>query len=329
MENNNKLLVSYAPHLRGEDSIAKTMGNVVFALIPALVGAVYFFGFRALILTLVTVLSCVLSEYIWDRLTKKENTITDLSAVVTGVLLSFCLPVTLPLYMAAIGGVFAIIIVKMFFGGVGQNIVNPALAARAFLLASWPVDMTRFVAPFSHLSLFGANADVVSGATPLAVVKGAEDAVAASYTNLFFGNVAGCIGEVSALLLLIGGAYLLIRRIITPVIPLVYIATVGLFGWMFGGEGLFAGDFIYHILSGGVILAGFFMATDYVTSPMTAWGAAVYAFGAGLITGVIRIFGGYPEGATYGILVMNIVTPLIDKAIKPRVFGKGRKAVAK
>lgn len=319
----NKLRVSYSPHVRGNDSVASTMLDVIIALIPALAGGVYFFGFRALMVCAVTVIACVLSEFVWDKITGKENTVCDLSAVVTGMLLSFTLPATIPYYMAAIGGVFAIIVVKMFFGGIGQNFVNPALTARGFLLASWPVAMTVYTEPMAKLNIFGSNADVVTSATPLAVIKGAEDAVAASYKDLFFGNVPGCIGEVSALLLLIGGAYLLIKKVIRPVIPFTYIITVGLFGYLFDG-GFMAGDFLYHILTGGVMLAGFFMATDYVTSPTTAKGEFIYAFGAGIITGVIRLYGGYPEGATYAILIMNIVTPIIDKYVRPRVFGTGR-----
>ncbi len=318
-----KLTVSYSPHVRSYDSVASTMLEVIIALVPALAGGVYFFGFRALMVCAVTVLSCVLAEYVWDKLTGKENTVTDLSAVVTGMLLSFTLPVTIPYYMAVVGGIFAIIVVKMFFGGIGQNFVNPALAARGFLLASWPVAMTTFVAPMTKLKIFSPNADVVTTATPLGYIKGIEGAEAADYMDLFFGKVPGCIGEVSALLLLIGGMYLIFKKVIRPIIPFTYIITVGLFGYLFDG-GFIAGDFLYHILTGGVILAGFFMATDYVTSPTTGKGEFIYALGAGVITGVIRLFGGYPEGVTYAILIMNIVTPIIDKYVRPRVFGTGR-----
>lgn len=319
----NKFIVSYSPHVRGKDSVAGTMLDVIIALMPALIGGVYFFGFRALAVCVVSVLTCVLSEYLWEKLTGKAVTIGDFSAVVTGLLLAFVLPPSIPYYMVVAGGVFAIIVTKMFFGGIGQNFVNPALAARGFLLASWPVAMTSFVAPMTKLNLFSSNADAVTSATPLAFVKGNEGAVAAEYADLFFGKVPGCIGEVSALLLLIGGAYLLIKKVIRPIIPFTYIITVGIFGLMFDG-GFFAGDFLYHVLSGGVILGGFFMATDYVTSPTTGKGQFVYALGAGIITGVIRLYGGYPEGVTYAILIMNIITPIIDKYLKPRVFGTGR-----
>lgn len=316
MENN--LLVSYAPHIRTERYISTTMRDVIIALFPALIGSVYFFGVRALAVTAVCVIFSVLSEYIWTRAVKKPTSINDLSAVVTGILLAFCLPVSIPYYMAAVGSVFAIIIVKCFFGGLGQNIVNPALAARAFLLACWPVEMTSWTI---------TKADAVTGATPLAVMKGVSEGTLAKYSDLFLGtNIGGCIGEVSALLILIGCIYLFIRKVITPTIPVIYILTVGLFGWIFAKNGFFGGDFIYSVLSGGVMLGGVFMATDYTTSPLTAKGQALYAFLAGIITGVIRVYGGYPEGVTYGILVMNIATPLIDKAFVPKTFGKAVKA---
>lgn len=313
----DKLIVSYAPHIRKERYISTSMRDVLIALLPALVGSFFFFGIRAIIVVALSVASCVLSEYIWNKLSKKKNSITDLSAAVTGVLLAFTLPPTIPYYMVVIGSVFAIIIVKCFYGGLGQNIVNPALAARTFLLACWPVAMTTWSIP---------GADAVSGATPLAILKGAEGTLP-KYMDLFTGTgIQGCIGEVSALLLLIGGIYLVLRKVITPVIPVTYIITVGVFGWLFAGEGLIAENFLYSILAGGVFLGGIFMATDYSTSPLTSKGQFVYALMAGIITGVIRVYGGYPEGVTYAILIMNIATPLIDKAIVPKTFGKAVKA---
>jgi len=313
----DKLIVSYAPHIRKERYISTSMRDVLIALIPALIGSVFFFGIRSLIVVAVSVITCVLSEYIWNKLLKKKNSITDLSAAVTGVLLAFCMPPSIPLYMVIVGGVFAIIIVKCFFGGIGHNIVNPALAARAFLLACWPVAMTDWTIP---------KADAVSGATPLAVMKGVGEGSLAKYTDLFFGtNIGGCIGEVSALLLIIGGIYLIARKVITPVVPVTYILTVGVFGFIFSKNGLFNGDFIYSIFAGGVFLGGIFMATDYTTSPLTSKGQILYAFLAGIITGVIRVYGGYPEGVTYAILIMNIATPLIDKAVVPKTFGKAVK----
>ncbi len=315
----NKLIVSYAPHIRAKDRVSSVMRDVIIALIPALICAVYFFGIPALIVSCTSVAFCVLFEYIWNKLTKKENTTGDLSAIVTGLLLAFTLPSGIPLYMLIIGDAFAIIVVKCFYGGLGQNFVNPALAARAFLLACWPIAMTSFSAPSDSLSLFGA--DAVTGATPLAVLNSAEGGAAAELGNLFFGFAGGSLGETSSLMLIIGGMYLLIRRVINPVIPLFYLLTLGLFGEFFSDFG-----FLYHILSGGAILAAFFMATDYTTSPVTLTGQAIYAAGAGLLTGVIRIYGGYPEGITYAILIMNIITPLLDKYIKPKKFGKAVKA---
>lgn len=308
------LSVSYAPHIRKERYISTTMRDVIIALIPALIGSVYFFGLRALIVTAVSVASCVACEYIWNRLCGKDISISDLSAVVTGLLLAMSLPVSVPLYIPIAGGIFAIIIVKCFFGGLGQNIVNPALAARAFLLASWPVVMTNW------------NVDAVSGATPLAMLKDGRDDLP-RLIDLFLGtNISGSIGEVSALLLLIGGIYLVARKVITPVIPLTYLVTVGICGFIFNGDGFFRGDFLFSILSGGVMLGGIFMATDYTTSPLTAKGQFIYALGAGFITVIIRVYGGYPEGVTYAILIMNIVTPLIDKAVVPKTFGKAVKS---
>lgn len=309
----DNLTVSYAPHIRKERYISTTMRDVLIALMPALIGSVYFFGFRTLIVTAISVAACIIAEYTWNKLCKKPNTTKDLSCVVTGVLLAMCLPPAVPYYIPVIGGIFAIIIVKCFYGGLGQNVVNPALAARAFLLACWPVAMTTW-------TIKGPEA--ISGATPLAAFK-AGIVNPAPHLDLFLGtNIAGSIGEVSALLLLIGGIYLVIRKVITPVIPLTYIITVGVFGFVFTKSGLFKGDFLYSILAGGTFLGGIFMATDYTTSPLTAKGQFIYALGAGIITGVIRVYGGYPEGVTYAILIMNIATPLIDKVVVPKKFGK-------
>ncbi len=307
----DNLTVSYAPHIRKDRYISTTMRDVIIALLPAAIGSVYFFGYRSILVILTTVIACVLSELVWTKLSKKETTINDFSAVVTGMLLAMTLPASIPLWMAAIGGVFAIIVVKCFFGGIGQNIVNPALAARAFLLASWPVAMTSW------------EINGLSGATPLAMFKDAAmSARPGPSLDLFLGtNLMGSLGEVSALLLLIGGIYLIIRKVITPVIPLTYILTVGVFGFLFTKSGFCQGDFLFSILAGGVFLGGFFMATDYTTSPLTAKGQFVYALGAGIITGVIRVYGGYPEGVTYAILIMNIATPLIDKVFVPKKFG--------
>lgn len=310
------LVVNSSPHLRDKDSTASIMRDVVIALTPAGIYAVYLFGVRALYVIAVSVAACVVSEYISCKVMKKKVSIYDWSAVVTGILLAYTLPPTVPLWLPLIGGAFAIVIVKMLFGGIGYNFVNPALAARAFLAASWPVLMTTWIKP---------GMDAVSGATPLALIKkGGEAAGGAlpSLMDLFIGNVGGSLGETSAVLLLIGGIYLILRKVITPEIPVMFIGTVAVMTWLLGGNnGLFTGDFLYHILAGGLFLGAFFMATDYTTSPVTFKGRIIMGIGCGIITAVIRLYGGYPEGVCYSILLMNVAVPLIDKYTIPRKFG--------
>jgi len=310
------LLAGSSPHIKSGESTQKIMRDVIIALLPATIAAVYFFEVQAAMLILVTVISCVASEYLWCRITKKKNTITDLSAVVTGMLLAFNLPPALPLWIAVIGGVFATIIVKQLFGGLGHNFVNPALAARAFLMASWPVQMTTWQTP---------GWDAVSSATPLAIMKYGSEAPGEmpGIWDMFIGNIGGCIGETSALALLIGAAYLVARKVITLELPLAYIGTVGFMTWMLDGESLFTGNFVYHIFAGGLILGAFFMATDYTTSPVTFTGRIIMGIGCGLLTSVIRLYGGYPEGVSYSILLMNLVVPMIDRYIIPKSFGGG------
>ncbi len=315
----DKLIVSYTPHTHGENNVRKIMLDVIIALLPASLAGIYFFGIDALIAIVSSIAFSVLFEHLWCKAIKKANTTSDLSAVVTGLLLALTLPAGTPLWIIMIGDAFAIIVVKCFYGGIGQNFVNPALAARAFLLACWPVALTSFPGPKDCFGIFGTGIDAVSGSTPLVVIK--NGGTPFKLIDLFLGYVPGSIGEVSALLLLIGGIYLIFRKVISVVIPATYIIAVGLFGILFTDYG-----FLYNILSGGIILAGFFMATDYTTSPVSKKGQFVYAIGAALITSVIRSFGGYPEGVTYAILIMNIATPLIDKYIKPRKFGKVVKA---
>ncbi|MBR2916279.1 MAG: RnfABCDGE type electron transport complex subunit D [Clostridia bacterium] len=310
----NELIVSMSPHIISRPSISHVMGYVILALIPSLIAGIVVFGGRALLLAFVCVASCVISEYLWNKLLKKQNTISDLSAVVTGLLLALNVPVTLPFYMAIIGSFFAIIIVKQFFGGLGHNFMNPALAARAFLLASWGGAMTTFVEPGEAIHLF-SNADVLTSATPLALLKeGSADLP--SVWQMFIGNIGGSMGETSALAILIGAAFLVYKKVISLHTPLSFLLTLFVLGIIGGDNGLF------HILSGGVMLGAFFMATDYTTTPTTKKGQIIFGIGAGLITFVIRKWGGYPEGVTYAILLMNVVTPLIDKYIKPSVFGK-------
>lgn len=315
--------VSSPPHIRTKDDTSIIMADVIIALMPALIAGVYFFGYRALIITLISVASAVAFEHLWCVAFKKPTTVADFSAIVSGMLLAFNLPVTVPLWMPVVGSLFMIIIVKMCFGGLGQNFVNPALAARAFLLASWPSIMTTFSSVSPKLSLF-LNPDVMTSATPLAIIKDGVVAGQAlpSYVNLFLGGVGGCIGETSVLALLIGGGYLFFRKIITWRIPVAFIGTVAVFTFIFGGEAMFNGNFIYHVLSGGLFLGALFMATDYTTSPITPMGHIYYGIGCGILTSIIRLWGGYPEGVSYSILLMNVAAPLIEKATAPRQFGK-------
>jgi len=309
-----KLIVSSSPHIKSGVNTTRIMGDVLIALAPAALSAIYFFGAKASLLILVTVASCVLSEYAWNKLNKKENTIKDLSAAVTGVLLAFNLSPAVPLWIAAIGGVFAIIIVKQLFGGIGHNFMNPALAARAFLMASWPAQMTTWKIP---------GVDAVSAATPLSLLKKGSEAAGEmpALIDLFIGKAAGCIGETSVLALLIGAIYLLVRKVITPELPLAFIGTVGLMTWILGGDTLFTGNFVYHIVSGGLMLGAFYMANDYTTSPVTFKGRIIMGVGCGLLTSVIRLYGGYPEGVSYSILLMNLVVPMIDRYTIPKSFG--------
>lgn len=303
--------LSSSPHIRDNDSTKSIMGDVIIALIPATIAGVYFFKTQALLVILTTVISCVATEYAWQKITKRPITIGNYSSVVTGLLLAFNVPPTLPLWMAVVGSIFTILIVKEFFGGIGQNIVNPALAGRAFLLACYPVAMTTW------------KIDGITSATPLAILKSHQGNLPSLY-NVFIGHVGGCIGETSALALLIGAAYLFYKRIITWHIPVAYIATVLILTTIIGRNGLMTGNGIYELFAGGLMLGAFFMATDYTTSPMTANGQIVFGIGCGFLATVIRIFGGYPEGVSYSILIMNLFVPLIDKYVTPRVFGEVR-----
>jgi len=301
--------VSSSPHIKSNDSVQGIMRDVIIALIPATFAGIYFFGMQAFLVTLVSVLSCIAAEALWQKLAHRKNTIGDLSAVVTGLLLAFNLPAAVPLWLPAIGGFFAIIIVKQFFGGIGQNIINPALAARAFLLASWPVHMTNF------------TVDGVSSATVLAILKTGGDKLP-SLMNVFIGNVGGCIGETSVLALLIGGAYLIYRKVISWHIPVAYIGSVFILTFILGRSGLMTGNALYEICAGGLILGAIYMATDYSTSPMTKKGQLVFGLGCGILTTIIRLYGGYAEGVSYAILIMSLFVPFIDKFTALRVFGE-------
>lgn len=295
------LTVSSSPHIKRPDTTRGIMSDVVIALAPAATYGCILFGLRALAVLITSVGVAVLSEFLWNKALKKPNTIKDMSAVVTGLLLGMNLPPTLPLWQAAIGSVAAIIVVKQMFGGLGHNFANPAIAARIMLLVSFPAPMTRFTEPVS---------DAVTSATPLAGTAGAL-----SFKTLFFGMHAGSIGETSAFLLIVGGLYLVIRRVITPVIPVCFIGTVALLS-LIAGENV-----MLSVFGGGLILGAVFMATDYTTSPTTPLGKAVFAVGCGIITFVIRKFGSLPEGVSYSILLMNILVPHINRFTLSKPFG--------
>ncbi|MCC0699119.1 RnfABCDGE type electron transport complex subunit D [Clostridioides sp. ZZV15-6383] len=320
----NKLIVSSSPHVRSNEDTSYIMKQVIIALLPAAVAGVYFFRLNALSAMFFCILGTVGTEFLYQKFTKQKSTIGDFSAVVTGLLLAFNVPASLPWWMCLVGGIFAILVVKMVFGGIGCNFINPALAARAFLLASFPVAMTAWTQP--GVNWIGKNLDAVTTATPLSFLKNGAAGLAdlsnngISLANMMIGNIGGCIGETSAILLLLGGVYLMYKGIINYVIPVFYIATVFILTFLLGGFNIsFA---IYQLFAGGLMLGGFFMLTDYTTSPMTKKGQIIYAVLAGLITTVIRMYGGYPEGVSYSILLVNCLAPLIDKFVRNRVFGE-------
>ena len=321
----NKLIVSSSPHVRSNEDTSYIMKQVIIALLPATLAALIFFRLSALNVIFFSIAGSVGAEFIYQKISKQESTIGDFSAAVTGLLLAFNVPASLPWWMCLLGGVFAIIVVKMVFGGIGNNFVNPALAARAFLLASFPVAMTMWTKTGINWVSSG-NIDAYTTATPLSFLKGGVNGVSAlvdseiSIVNMLTGNIGGCIGETSAILIILGGLYLMYKGIINYVIPTFYISTVAILMFILGG---FNFTFvIYELLAGGLMLGAFFMLTDYTTSPMTKKGQIIYAVLAGLITTVIRLYGGYPEGVSYSILFVNVMTPLIDKYTKTKVFGE-------
>jgi len=326
----NMLLVTSSPHIRSNESVQRIMLDVIIALAPAIIGSVYFFGLNALKLILISVASSMVFEAIIQKIFNRPITLDDFSAIITGILIAFNLPADAPWWLPVAGSAFAIIVVKQFFGGLGANFMNPALAARAFLLSSWPSHMASFT---------GTRPDVVATATPLAIMKygmGPDTAASATVAaatsaseaagaelptlwNMFIGSIPGAIGETSTLLLLIGAAYLLIRKVIDWKIPVFYLGTTFIMLVLLGVEAEFLS---YHMLGGGLILGAFFMATDYVTTPVTPVGRIIFGIGAGILTALIRVKGGYPEGVSYSILLMNVATPLIEKFTRPRVFGE-------
>ena len=317
----SRVVVTSSPHIKSKEDTQSIMLDVLLALVPSLCVSTYVFGFRAILMTAVSIIACMVFEAAYDKLVGKENTVRDLSAAVTGALLAFVCPVTLPYWMLIIGDGVAIIIAKCLFGGLGKNFINPALAGRAFLLASWPVAMTTWVAARGEVGLF-SNADVVSAATPMAILKGSAEGDLPSIASMFLGLCGGSMGEVSAVALLIGGIYLLVRKVITIHIPAAYILTVAVLTLLFpSGDLGHVQSMLYNVLGGGLMLGAFFMATDYSTTPVSKKGQVVFGIGCGLLTVMIRFFGGYPEGVCYSILLMNTTVWLIDKYTRPTKFG--------
>ncbi len=296
-----KLIVSSSPHIHGPDTTSSIMLDVIIALMPASIYGVILFGWRAALIIAVSVLSAIISEFICNKITKKENSLGDLSAVVTGLLLALNVPSTLPVWMAALGSAIAIIIVKQMFGGLGHNFANPAMTARIVLMVSFPAAMTKYLEP-----IVGAQTE----ATPLA------DPAGFTFRNLLLGEHSGAIGEVNALLLIIGGLYLISRKVISPIIPASFIGTVFLMSWVLGANPISA------VLSGGLLLGAIFMATDYVTSPTFRLGKLIFGIGCGIITVVIRLYAALPEGVSYAILLMNLFVPYINSLTAPKPFFK-------
>lgn len=310
----NMLNVSSSPHVRDNSSTRRIMLDVCIALLPACIFGIVNFGMRALAVLVVSVITCVVSEYLFEYFMHRPITVGDLSAVVTGLLLGMNMPHTIPLWIVMLGSVFAIIVVKQLFGGLGQNFMNPALAARCFLLISFAGRMTNF------------TYDGVTGATPLALLKSGESV---NVLSMFLGSTAGVIGETSTVAILVGALYLIIRKVITPLIPMVYLAVFSVFILLFGGHGFDMTYLAAELCGGGLMLGAFFMATDYVTSPVNTVGRIVYGIILGILTGLFRIFGNSAEGVSYAIIFSNILVPLIEKLTVPRAFGVVREKKSK
>lgn len=309
-----KFIVSSSPHLRSGASTQKIMLDVIIALLPAAVASCIIFGLSALLVIAVCVFSCVVSEYICRKVMKRPNTIGDLSAVVTGILLAFNLPADINLFIAAFGGIVAIVVVKQMFGGIGQNFVNPALTARIVLMSSFPANMsgTGWIAPF----WYKINPDAITSATPLGLLAEGNAEQIPSYLDMFLGARSGCLGETCALALILGGIYLIARKVISPIIPVCYIGTCAVFSLLCGR------DVLLDLLAGGLFLGAIFMSTDYTTSPIHYKGKIIFGIGCGLLTMLIRVFGALPEGVSFSIILMNILVPLIERVTRPKPFGK-------
>ena len=319
----NRTIVASAPHVHGPLSTSRLMGDVIIALLPALAVSVYVYGWGVLAITAVSIGCCVLFEALIQKfLVRGKQTVTNLSAVVTGLLLAMNMPANIPLWIVAVGALVAIGVAKMPFGGLGKNPFNPAIVARVFLLIAYPVQMTSFAMPSTE-----GFADAYSGATPLAAAKaGLLNFAEYDALGMFTGNMAGSFGEVATLALLLGFAYLLVRRVITWHIPVAVLGTMAVFAAIYGAVSfdtphLVSNFTLFHLIAGGAVLGAVFMATDYVTSPMTPWGMVIYGIGIGALTMTIRLWGAYPEGMSFAILIMNSVVPLINKYVKPRRFG--------
>lgn len=325
-----KLVVSASPHVRSRETTSGIMLDVIIALMPALIMSIVYFGLRALVLTVVCVCSCVIFESLSRKVMKRPNTIGDLSAVVTGIILAFNLPASIPLWMAIIGCLVAIVVVKQMFGGIGQNFVNPAMTARIILMTSFPTAMAKWITPFQS----AWHPDAVTAATPMAVlanvqggdVSAVSDALP-SLTEMLIGSHGGSMGEICSLALILGGLYLMVRKVISPVIPFTFIGTVAIVMLLAGSFNL---EFVaYQLLGGGLMLGAFFMATDYSTSPINKKGKIIFGIGCGLITSVIRLFGSLPEGVSFSIILMNILVPHIENMTTPKAFGAVKEKKAK
>lgn len=308
-----KLVVSSSPHFNGKSTTQTIMLDVIIALIPAVIASVIYFGLNAALLIVVCVASCFLSEFVCRKVMKRRQTVGDLSCIVTGVLLALNLPASVSPIIAAFGGVIAIVVVKQMFGGIGQNFVNPALTARIILMNSFPSKMTAWTTPF----------DGMTTATPLGILGEGTGEALPSYLQLFLGNRAGCLGETCILAILLGGIYLIVRKVISPVIPLTYLGTAVVCSLLLGRDPLF------DLLAGGLMLGAVFMATDYTTSPIHTKARVVFAIGCGVLTILIREFGSLPEGVSYSIVIMNILVPLIERAVKVKPFGFVKKEESK
>lgn len=312
----SSIIVSGTPHVRSKESIQSIMRDVVIALIPASVMGIYYFGFKALMLIAVSIVSSLVFEWGYEKILKKPITVSDFSAVLTGLLLALNLPATASWWVPVVGSFVAIVLGKQFYGGLGQNFINPALIGRAFLVAAYPTQTTGAAFATGRMVV-----DASTYATPLAELKAGTALVNGdAIKNALIGNVGGCIGETCAIALLIGGVYLIVKHIISWRIPVIYIAVVFILTTIMRGNGVIGG--VYEIFVGGLMLGAFFMATDYVTSPISAKGQVIFAVGCGLLTSFIRVYGGYPEGVSYSILIMNLAVPLIDRYTRPRIFGE-------